>query len=466
MDGRATVAAVQAGGADDTSARMSHWQYAIVALCCLCNLADGFDVASLALVAPVLSKDWEISPETLGVIFTAASVGLALGAFLIAPLADRFGRRPLMLTAIGSLAVTLALTGAATGIVQMLVLRFLTGLALGTLVVCLNTTVAEFSTVRARNVSLALLHIGFSLGMATAGAAAATFLGSGDWRGVFYAAASLNVLTFVLALFLLGESPMFLLKRRAAGDLERYNRLERLMARGAVSELPALPGTQAGGPAWGMRNMLAPALRSETVLVWVTALTYAVVGYFLMSWKPTVLANAGLSPSLAALSVTIGSAFGVLGHLSIGIFARRFGEGQLTAVYFLCAVVTLLGFGLMPAQPVPLILMAGLTNFFVVGAYTGLFLVAVVIYPPESRNTGLGFMVGFVRVGAAIGPIIGGVLLGAGLTRMDTYFVFSAIAVIPAVTMYLATRLASRRIAATPSSSPEGPDVQSAARPV
>src|SRR5690606_1694794 len=92
-----------------------------------------------------------------------------------------------------------------------------------------------------------------------------------------------------------------------------------------------------------------------------------------------------------------------------------------------------------------LLAMSGLTTFFVVGAYTGLFLVAVQIYPPAIRNTGVGFVVGFGRLGAIIGPLIGGFLLSAGLDRMDTYFVFSAIALVPAVTMHLANRLAARR---------------------
>lgn len=427
--------------------RMTAWQIALVALCCFCNLADGFDVTSLALVAPVLSKDWGVDPAVLGAIFTAASVGLALGAFAIAPLADRFGRRPVMLAAIGSLAVTLSLTGAATSITQLLVLRFATGLALGTLVVCLNTTVAEFATPKARNVSMALLHIGFSLGTATAGAVAAAVLGGMGWRAVFYAAASLNALTFVAALFMLGESPQFLAKRRRPGDLEAYNRLQRLTGLPEVSALPGASGAAGERPRFALRDLLEPAMRTETLLVWVTAFTYAIVGYFLMSWKPTILANAGLTPSLAAASVTIGSAFSAAGHLIMGVLARRFGEGRLTAVFFLLAAVSLFAFGTVPADAFTLILVAGITNFFVVGAYTGLFLIAVEMYPPERQNTGLGFIVGFVRVGAAVGPILGGFLLSAGLGRMDTYFVFTAIAAVPAITMYLAARLTARRLA-------------------
>ncbi|MFD2499765.1 hypothetical protein ACFSTI_14215 [Rhizorhabdus histidinilytica] len=141
----------------------------------------------------------------------------------------------------------------------------------------------------------------------------------------------------------------------------------------------------------------------------------------------------------------ITGACGALGHLTMGLLAKPVGEGRLTAIYFALAAVSLIIFGIQPPDPVPLLAMAGVTTLFVVGAYTGLFLVAVKMYPADVQNTGVGFVVGFGRVGAIIGPMIGGFLLGAGLDRMDTYFVFSAIAIVPAVTMHLANRLAARR---------------------
>jgi len=432
------------GGAGLIAATMSPYQYMIVALCCLCNIADGFDVASLALAAPVLTREWGIDPALLGTVFGVSSVGLSVGAFVIAPLADRFGRRPVMLGAIGSLAITLLLTSIATRVSELLALRFVTGLGLGTLVVCLNTTVAEFTTEKARNVSLAVLHLGFTLGTMTASAIAVLALEFAGWRAIFLAAGSLNAITFLASLFLLGESPEFLVKRRGPRDLAHFNRLRRRMGLAPLSELPAGPEERKKGSG-AVRALLGPGLRHPTLLIWAASLTYAIVGYFLLNWKPTILANAGLSPTLAAASGMITGACGALGHLSMGLLARRVGEGRLTAIYFALACVTLVIFGVQPPDPVPLLAMAGVTTLFVVGAYTGLFLVAVKMYPAEIHNTGVGFVVGFGRLGAIIGPMIGGFLLSAGLDRMDTYFVFSVIAVIPAVTMHLANRLAARR---------------------
>lgn len=427
----------------DPPVAMSVYQYAVVLLCCLINIADGFDVVSLAVAAPVLTKQWQVDPAILGTMFSAAAVGLVIGAFVIGPMADKIGRRPVMLGALGTLAAMLLLSGAATQIWQLFILRTITGIGLGTLVVCLNTTVAENSSEKARNLSLAVLHIGFTFGMMLGSGIAAYALQTGGWRMIFFAAGALNVVTFTLGLFLLGESREFLVRRQAPGDLARLNRLHRRMGIAELAEMPPRPPVAKERGA-AVRAMLAPELRSWTILVWVASATYAIVGYFLMNWKPTILANAGLSPALAAGSGIITGACGTLGHLAMGMLGRRVGEGRLTAIFFGLAAVTLVIFGVMPPAPVPLLAVAGITTFFVVGAYTGLFLVSVTMYPPAIQNAGVGYVVGFGRIGAIIGPSIGGFLLSAGLSRMDTYFVFSAIAVIPVVAMHLANRIAAR----------------------
>lgn len=437
------AATVDQGRALQAPTKMSTYQWAVVVLCCLINIADGFDVVSLAVAAPVLTDEWRVDPALLGAMFSAAAVGLVIGAFLIAPLADKVGRRPVMLSALGTLAAMLLLSGIAANIWQLFVLRFITGIGLGTLVVCLNTTVAEYASDKARNMALATMHIGFTIGMMLGSGIAALALDLAGWRPIFIAAGAINIATFVLSIFLLGESREFLVRRQAPGDLERLNRLHRKMGIAGLAEMPPRPQAAAkrGG---AMRSMLAPEMRTQTILIWVVSATYAIVGYFLMNWKPTILANAGLSPSLAAASGIITGACGALGHLAMGVLGRRVGEGRLTTIFFGGAAVTLVIFGLLPPVPVELLAMAGLTTFFVVGAYTGLFLVAVLMYPPDVQNAGVGFIVGFGRIGAIAGPMIGGLLLSAGFGRMNIYFIFSAIAVIPVVTMYYAYRIAAR----------------------
>jgi predicted MFS family arabinose efflux permease len=120
------------------------------------------------------------------------------------------------------------------------------------------------------------------------------------------------------------------------------------------------------------------------------------------------------------------------------LLSRWIEETKLTAIYFAALVVTLVVFGTVPASPVLLLGTSGVLTLFTVGAYTGLFLVAVKFYSTEMRNSGVGFVVGWSRLGAIIGPMLGGLLIGVGFDRVMTFAVFASIAVIPVMTMFLA----------------------------
>jgi MFS family permease len=411
-------------------------QYVLVVLCCLINMADGYDVLSLALAAPTLTKEWGVAPQMLGVAFSSTSVGLVLGAFLVGPIADRLGRRSVVLAALVIITIAHWCLAASTSIWMVAALRFGMGIGLGTLVVSLNVMVAEFSNERMRNVLLGVLHTGFSLGMAVSGATAALLLEPYGWRYIFVGGGVLNIVVLLFAIVFLMESPEYLTSRQPRNALERVNAI---LTRLKHPPLAALPPLQTGKrPRITVAALLAPDMRRMTILIWIASLTYAVVGYFLMNWKPQILVNAGLTPTQASYVGIVNGAFGTIGHLSIGLLSRWIEETKLTAIYFAMLVVMLVIFGTVPASPMMLLGASGVLGLFTVGAYTGLFLVALKHYSFELRTTGVGFVVGWGRVGAIIGPMLGGLLIGASFDRSMTFAVFASIAVIPVMTMFLA----------------------------
>ena len=416
-------------------------QFLLVVLCCLINTTDGYDMLSLALAAPQLRKEWGVAPQLLGVALSATSVGIVLGSFLVARISDRFGRRPVMLAALFVVTVAHGCSAVATSIWQIGVLRLGLGIALGTLVVSLNVLVAEFSNDRWRNVLLALGHAGFSLGMAVSGAIAAWVLEPYGWRFIFVGGAALNLVLLLLAAVFLLESPEYLTVRQPRNALARINGILTLLRQPPLASLPPLPGGIP--PQTRATALLAPPLRQVSILIWVAALTFAVVGYFLMSWNPQILVNAGMTPTQASYVVIINAAFGTLGHLSMAYLSRWIEETRLTALYFALMAAMLVAFGTVPASLPVLLGASGILTLFTVGAYTGLFLVAVKFYSSETRNVGLGFVVGWQRVGSIVGPMLGGLLIGASLDRLMTLVVFAAIAVIPVMSMSWAARARS-----------------------
>lgn len=428
------------------SSPMHARQFILAVLCAIINTADGYDVLSLALAAPRLSKELAITPQLLGFAFSATSVGLVLGAWAVAPLADRFGRRRVILSALVMITLAhwgLALSGSVS---ELVILRLVMGTGLGTLVVSLNVLVSEFSNERWRNVLLSILHAGFSLGMAVSGVVAAWTVEPLGWRYIFVGGGILNLIVLPVAFIFLLESPEYLMTRQPRDALARINAI---LARLKQMPLEALPPRGSGGrQRISLAALFTPELRQRTVLLSIASVTYAIVGYFLMNWKPQILVNAGMSPTQASYVGLVNGAFGLLGHLSIALLSRRIEETALTGIYFFMLVVMLVVFGTIPASPAVLLVTSGLLTLFTVGAYTGLFLVAIKCYSTEMRNAGVGCMVGWGRVGAIIGPLLGGFLIGAHLDRVVTFAVFACIAVVPVLTMFMATR-ARRSVAVT-----------------
>jgi MFS family permease len=427
-------------------------QVILVVLCCLINLSDGYDVLSLALAAPQITKEWGVAPQMLGVAFSATSIGLVIGAFVVAPVADRVGRRTVVLAALLIITAAHWCLAASSSIWMVAALRFCKGIGLGTLVVSLNVLVAEFSNDRWRNLLLGILHTGFSLGMAVGGATAAWVLEPFGWRYIFVGGGLLNGAVLLFAIVFLLESPEYLTTRQPRNALARVNAVLAALKRPPLDSLPQI---QAGRRSKiSVAALLAPDIRRTTILIWVASLTYAIVGYFLMNWKPQILVNAGLSPTQASYVGIVNGAFGTLGHLTIGLLTKWVEETRLTAIYFAMIVVVLVVFGTIPPNPVLLLGTSGLLTLFTVGAYTGLFLVAIKFYSAEMRNTGVGFVVGWGRVGAIIGPMLGGLLIGASLDRVMTFAVFASIAVIPVMSMFLAAGAALPKAPASPSVRP------------
>jgi predicted MFS family arabinose efflux permease len=428
------------------AAPMGRFQISLVALCILLNVADGVDVISMAVAAPTLAKDWHIKVQMLGAVFSATSVGLALGAFLIAPLAGRFGRRAVMLASLVLIAVSLLATWTSISAPMLIGLRLVTGVGLGALVVSLTAMVSEYSSDARRNLLIAILHTGFTLGMIAGGAVAVVIIRPFGGRSVFLAAGLLNTITLVVAWFLLPDSSDYLVTKRPMRALERLNRVFGRMGLPPFAEMPPAPTTSARSP--GTPAGLAPAIRSRTLLLWLASLSYAIAGYFLLYWTPHMLVQAGLPADLAGISPMVTGTGGLLGHLVMGVLARNGGEVKLTALFFFLAACSMAVFGLQPGHPAWLLANAGVNSFCITASYTGLFLVASAFYPGVARDTGMGLMVGWGRVGAVVGPGLGGLLLGADQSRTQLFLMFAVVALVPALAMALASRTPASLIAA------------------
>jgi AAHS family 4-hydroxybenzoate transporter-like MFS transporter len=177
--------------------KFGKYQLAVTAMCALAVFLDGFDTQAIGYVAPAIVKTFHVSRAALAPVFSASLIGLMLGALLGGPLADRIGRRPVLLMGMLVFGVLSLLTASAESIESLLVLRLLTGLGLGSVMPNAVALTSEFSPERTRSTAVMWMFCGFSLGAALGGLAAAGLIQDFGWKSVFVVGGVMDLLARV-----------------------------------------------------------------------------------------------------------------------------------------------------------------------------------------------------------------------------------------------------------------------------
>ncbi|MEE2784025.1 MAG: MFS transporter [Pseudomonadota bacterium] len=401
---------------------MSGLQISTVAICLAINLIDGFDVLAISFTASVLAEDWQLGPEQLGLLFSSGVAGMTLASILISPIADYIGRRRTILFSL--VAITLGMTASAvsTGAIELAVYRFVTGLGIGTLLPSINTMVGEFSSQKRREFAVSVMQAGFPLGATLGGFVAFGLIESFGWRGVFWVGAILSGAMIPLALSGLPESPDFLLLRRPKGALDRLNSIA---GRLGLAPITALPQDQVMSEDRSWSSLTRPPHQMDVMLLCVAFFCTMAAFYFIASWTPKLLTDAGLSTSGGISGGLLLNIVGVTGGLLLGWQSSRFGVRRLTTMYLFGAICAMVLFAMI--NDLTLMLFGGsFVGFFVIGSMMGLYSIAPGLFPTHIRSTATGLALGFGRFGAILGPTVTGYLLAAEWSPASLYLLFAA----------------------------------------
>jgi MFS family permease len=160
-------------------------QILVVGICVLLTALDGFDVLSISFASPGIAKDWGIDRAALGVVLSMELIGMALGSIFLGNMADRVGRRPIIIFCLLVMATGMFMAGSAQSVNSLLIHRFYTGLAIGGMLASTNAMVAEFSNSKRRNLSVILMAAGYPLGVIIGGVFAVNLLQDNSWRSIF-----------------------------------------------------------------------------------------------------------------------------------------------------------------------------------------------------------------------------------------------------------------------------------------
>jgi AAHS family 4-hydroxybenzoate transporter-like MFS transporter len=428
--------------------KMSAYQWLLLVLCFLIITTDGIDVAIMGFLAPAITKEWGISKAAFGAVMSAAPIGLAIGALLIGPLSDRFGRKRLLMVAVAWFGLFSVLCSQAGDVYQLSILRFLTGLGLGAAMPNTTTLLSEYIPEKSRGTLLAIMFTGFNLGSALVGFGAAALLPEYGWRTVLIVGGAIPLVCLPFYLVFVPESVRFMVVNKYPA--ERIARtLRRVVGSGpevtastafTVSEQKVEGKAKAGA-------LLAPAFRKITLSLWATYFMGLMVIYLLSGWLPTLIKDAGLPIERAANITALFQLGGTVGALVVGYLMDRWTPNKVIATTYVggAAFILLLASGSVQSATLPLFTL--LAGFCMSGAQTGLNAFAPSCYPTAVRATGVSWMQGIGRFGSIFGSAVGGVLLSLGWGFSGVIGLLAIPATIAALSIVF-TRFAARTPAA------------------
>ncbi|MGI9228712.1 MAG: MFS transporter [Gammaproteobacteria bacterium] len=398
----------------------------IVALCFILNMFDGFDVVAMSVAMPALAEAWGLSGDLRGYILSAALLGMALGAMLLAPLCDRLGRRRMIIyssVVTGSCMIITSLLP--QSVVLMIGIRVVTGLGIGVILVSTAAVVAEFTPQRWRNFAVPLAISGYPFGAMLISPIAEYVLPNYGWEYLFMLGGILTLTASIALFVLLPESISFMAtqSRRNNNQLPEINVALTRIGRAPIETIPAVePAPKAGRVA----SILTHAYRVDTVKLWIAFFAAFATLYFLLSWIPSLFVNSGLTRAEGIRALFFFNLGGIVGIYTIGMITSWLHLGRTISLYYFLTAAAMLYFSIAQlADPERLNILIFVTGMGMHGAFAAMYAVAARVYAVTERATGIGWSIGLGRIGAIVSPSIAGLLLTLGWTMYPMFVLFA-----------------------------------------
>ncbi|VVD78856.1 MFS transporter [Pandoraea commovens] len=417
------------------AAPVSRFQILISAMCFLIVALDGFDIAIIGFIAPHIRSEWQLSMVSLGPLFSAGLLGLMVGAFCSGPMADRIGRRRVLILSVAWFGAASVGAALAPNVAWLIALRFLTGLGLGGAMPNAITLTSEFSPERRRGTLLTLMFCGFSLGSALGGVVTAYLVAGVGWRGLLAIGGLLPLALVPVLWFTLPESVRFLAIR--GGTQAQIAATLKRVAPGLVVAGQTYSAVDDRLPSSPVVQLFHRDYRRGTLLLWLAFFMSLLLLYLLINWLPILAERSGLTLKQASMFAGLLQGGGVLGAIVLGVLIDRFHPYKVVAVAYLLGAASLASLALTQSA-VWLAVGIFITGFCVSGSQVCANVIASAYYPTSNRATGVAWALGIGRIGAVAGSFGGALLLAAGWSNAGLFTILAIPAMLAALGILLA----------------------------
>jgi AAHS family 4-hydroxybenzoate transporter-like MFS transporter len=405
--------------------RFSTFQWGIFAICFMIVLLDGFDTAAIGFIAPSLLKEWGLTKAALAPVLSAALFGLAAGGLIAGPVADRLGRKKVLIVAVGLFGAACIWSAFSADLLHLTVLRFVTGLGLGAAMPNAVTLMSEYCPDQRRATLTNAMFCGFPLGAALGGFLAAWMIPQWGWRSVLVLGGAFPVVLTVVMLVFLPESVRYLVANKL--PVERIRNVLRRISNTAGQAASFFVTEKAGTKvaANGIGVVLSRAFIVGTLMLWLAYFMGLVIFYSLINWMPILFKDAGLNARSATLAASLFPLGGV-GAIFLGWMMDRFNPNRVIALCFALTALSIYAIGLSAGSVGLLMVVVFVAGTLMNTAQSSLPALAAAFYPTQGRATGVAWMMGVGRFGG-----IAGSFMVAELSRRQVGFaaIFASVAV-------------------------------------
>ena len=374
--------------------------------------------------------DLALTPDLLGWIFSFALAGMMVGAMALAPIADIIGRRALIILSLMIVGISVIMTSKVESLTPFMLLRFISGMGAGALLASQASLAAEYSPDKYRALSVAIVTAGYPTGAMMTSVVAGYILPEYGWRMMFLFGGVVTVSMVIVAWLMIPESLKYLIEKKPNNALEKINKILLKLNAPSINELPPSNNDREVTVSMiGNMRMLSPKFRRLSLMLWTSFFCAFGTLYFLMSWIPKLMENAGYDMAVGRDAFLLFNLGGVIGIYLLGILSVKWKLTNLILNLSLVSAVSMIIFALVPNQLNILFILILLIGILQQSAFTGLYGVAAKAYPTEIRSTGVGWAIGLGRSGAVAGPAVAGYLILAGYD-MSANFIFFALPMI------------------------------------